>query len=93
VKGETENALLQLPFKARYMFRPGFIQPLHGIKSKTRLYRVMYAAVGRPLYLLLKALSPGLATSTEQMGRAMIAVARRGAAKTILDNADINAAA
>jgi uncharacterized protein YbjT (DUF2867 family) len=92
VKGETENALLQLPFKAKYMFRPGIIQPLHGIKSKTRLYRVLYAVVGRPLYPLLKALSPGLATSTEQMGRAMIAVARRGAAKTILDNADINAA-
>ena len=35
VKGQTENALLRLPFKAAYMFRPGFIQPLHGIKSKT----------------------------------------------------------
>lgn len=27
VKGKTENALLNLPFKAAYMFRPGFIQP------------------------------------------------------------------
>src|SRR5882672_558045 len=33
VKGETENALLRLPFKAAYMFRPGLIQPLHGIVS------------------------------------------------------------
>ena len=29
-KGKTENALMKLPFKARYMFRPGFIQPLGG---------------------------------------------------------------
>jgi hypothetical protein len=35
VKGKTENDLLRLPFKAAYMFRPGAIQPLHGIKSKT----------------------------------------------------------
>src|SRR5580692_145558 len=30
VKGKTENALLQMPFKATYIFRPGYIQPLHG---------------------------------------------------------------
>src|SRR6266511_2511608 len=35
VKGRTENALLRVPFKAVYLFRPGFIQPLHGIRSKT----------------------------------------------------------
>jgi uncharacterized protein YbjT (DUF2867 family) len=35
VKGKTENALLKLPFRAAYMFRPGIIQPLHGIRSKT----------------------------------------------------------
>src|SRR5215831_15581930 len=28
VKGKTENALCALPFKAVYLFRPGFIQPL-----------------------------------------------------------------
>jgi uncharacterized protein YbjT (DUF2867 family) len=31
VKGETENALLRLPFRAAYMFRPAAIQPLYGI--------------------------------------------------------------
>ena len=35
VKGRTENALLRLPFRAAYMFRPGIIQPLHGARSKT----------------------------------------------------------
>src|SRR5215470_865917 len=44
VKGRTENALLALPLKA-VMFRPGLIRPLHGIKSKTRLYRMAYAAM------------------------------------------------
>lgn len=49
VKGKTENALLRLPFKATYMFGPGFIQPLHGIQSKTPLYRFFYA-VAAPCY-------------------------------------------
>jgi uncharacterized protein YbjT (DUF2867 family) len=89
VKGETENALFQLPFKGKYMFRPGFIQPLHGITSRTRLYRVAIA-VGRPLFPLLKAVAPRSVTTTEQVGRAMIAVASRGAPKALLENADIN---
>ena len=41
VKGKTENALLRLPFKAAYMFRPGIIEPLHGARSRTPLYRVL----------------------------------------------------
>ena len=54
VKGQTENALLRLPFKAVYLFRPGLIQPLHGITSSTRLYRILYRALG-PVLPLLKA--------------------------------------
>src|SRR5207247_989154 len=42
VKGRTENALLRLPFAAAFMFRPGFIEPMHGVTSKTRAYRVFY---------------------------------------------------
>ncbi|WCM25469.1 hypothetical protein NDN01_15585 [Sphingomonas sp. QA11] len=92
VKGRTENALFALPFAAAYMFRPGFIQPLHGIVSKTGWYRAAYAVTG-PLASVLGALSPALATTTEKVGRAMIAVARGGYAKTILGTADINRAA
>jgi uncharacterized protein YbjT (DUF2867 family) len=92
VKGETDNALRAMPFEATYMFRPGFIQPLHGIVSKTKLYRVLYAAVG-PLYPLWRALFPRYVTTTEQVGRAMIEVARAGAPKPILENRDINALA
>jgi uncharacterized protein YbjT (DUF2867 family) len=89
VKGRTENALLKLPFKAAYMFRPGIIRPLHGIKSKTPLYRAFYVVLG-PLLWLLGALSPRLITTTEQVGRAMLNASLSGAPKTLLENADIN---
>ncbi len=91
VKGKTENALLTLPFKAAYMFRPGLIQPLHGIKSKTRLYRAIYAVTGL-LLPLLRRFAPNSITTTEQLGRAMIAVARNGAPSPILETSAINAA-
>lgn len=92
VKGRTENALLQLPFKAKYMFRPAFIQPMHGIVSRTRLYRILYSVVG-PLYPIWRVLFPGYVTTTEKVGRAMVHAARRGAPKAVLENADINALA
>ena len=89
VKGRTENALLRLPFKAAYMLRPGYIQPLHGIRSKTGWYQAMYTVMA-PLYPLWNALVPNYVTTTEKLGRAMIAIAKNGAAKTILENRDVN---
>jgi uncharacterized protein YbjT (DUF2867 family) len=90
VKGKTENALLRLPFKAAYMLRPAGIQPLHGIKSRTKLYRAFYAVSG-PIFPLLKALFPNYVTTTEHLGRAMINVAKQGAPKPVLEAGDINA--
>ena len=55
VKGATENALMRLPFKAAYMFRPGFIQPLHGVRSKTALYRADLRAGAAACSALLRA--------------------------------------
>lgn len=89
VKGATENELLRLPFKAACMFRPALIVPLHGIKSKTRLYRVLYTALG-PLPPLLYRAFPKYVTTTEQVGRAMIEVARDGPPQRVLENRDIN---
>lgn len=88
VKGRTENALLRLPFKVAYMFRPGFIQPLYGIRSRTRLYRVGYA-IAAPLMPVLRFLFPSSILTTEEIGRAMIVVARDGAPKSILEVRDI----
>ena len=89
VKGRTENALLALFGQAAYMFRPGIIVPLHGIRSKTRLYRAIYTIMP-PLYPLIRALAPHSITITEQVGRAMIRVAKHGFAGHVLETPDIN---
>lgn len=88
VKGKTENALLALPFKDAYMLRPGYIQPLKGIKSKTFWYNALYAVV-KPLYPLFKSMK-SLVTDTSTLGRAMIHVAAQGYGKKILESTDIN---
>ena len=92
VKGRTENALLRLPFRAAYMFRPGAIEPLHGIRSKTPSYQFFYSLLG-PLLSLLRRAFPNLVTTTEAVGRAMLVVAKRGAPKPILESRDIVALA
>lgn len=90
VRGKTENALLRLPFKAACIFRPGMIEPLDGIKSKTASYRVFYT-LAKPLLPLLRAALPGMVLSTRQVGQAMLAAVRHGAPKRVLESADINA--
>jgi len=89
VKGQTENALLALPFKAAYMLRPAVIQPLHGIRSKTRSYRILYTAAALALPAL-RAMFPNYVTSTEQLGRVMLILVRRGYEKAVLEASDIN---
>ncbi len=90
VKGKTENDLLKLPFRAAYMFRPAGIQPLHGIRSKTAWYQTAYV-VAAQLLTLLNRIAPKYMTTTEQVGRAMIKVARDGYPKPVLESEDINA--
>ena len=92
VKGKTENAILRLPCKASYVFRPGVVQPTHGERSRTTAYRVLYAITG-PLLPLLRRLWPGGILTTEQFGRAMLAAVRHGAPKRVLESSDINALA
>jgi uncharacterized protein YbjT (DUF2867 family) len=90
VKGKTENDLLKLPFKAAYMFRPAGIQPLHGVRSKTAWVQAIYV-VAAPLLSYLARTSPKFMTTSEQLGRAMIKVARDGYPKPVLESEDINA--
>jgi uncharacterized protein YbjT (DUF2867 family) len=90
VKGRTENALLHLPFTAVYIFRPGLIQPLHGARSKTASYRLIYA-VAKPLFPLLHLIFPKSVLTTQMIGHAMLAVARGGAPKAVLEAKDISA--
>jgi hypothetical protein len=92
VKGMTENRLLEVPFEAVYLFRPGYIQPVKGVRSKTRLYRLIYLVLA-PFYPVWKTLFPGFVTTTEKVGLAMIRVANEGFARRVLDTRDINALA
>jgi hypothetical protein len=91
VKGETENRLLSMPLPT-YMFRPGIVQPLKGVRSSTRSYRMLYALTA-PLLPALRRLFPGHVTTTENVGRAMIRVALDGSEKRVLETSDINALA
>lgn len=88
VKGKTENDILKLPFQAAYMFRPAVIEPLHGIKSRTWFVRVAYVGA-KPLLAWLRRF-PKFATTTEQIGRAMLKVARDGYSTRVLESVDIN---
>jgi hypothetical protein len=87
VKGRTENALLEL-FPNAYMFRLGALRAMHGEVSKTRWTRIAYV-VTNPFLPLVRAIAPGSVVTTEELGRAMIRVAREGAAKHILENRDM----
>jgi uncharacterized protein YbjT (DUF2867 family) len=92
VKGEAENAVFALPFKGKYAFRPGIIEPLHGITSRTAAYRFFYTLFGW-LMPPIKALFPDSVTTTERIGQAMLHIARHGYPKAVLESPDINAAA
>ena len=90
VKGKTENAVMRI-FESGYAFRPGVIQPLHGATSKTSSYRILYTLT-KPILPLLRWMFPSYILTTEQMGRAMLNVARHGAPNRILEIKDIVAA-
>jgi hypothetical protein len=87
VKGRTENALLSL-FPHSYMFRLAALRPMHGEVSKTRWTRISYALF-HPLLPLVRAIAPGTVVTTEELGRAMIRVAREGTPKRVLENRDL----
>ncbi|WP_413795674.1 MULTISPECIES: NAD(P)H-binding protein [unclassified Pseudomonas] len=90
VKRRTEEALLALPLKSAYMLRPGVIQPLHGVRSKTPMYHAFYAATA-PLLTLARKLFPNYVVSSEEIGLVMLKAAKTGAPKSILESADIRA--
>lgn len=91
IKGKTENRLLGMPIET-YMFRPGFIRPSKGARSKTPLYQAFYNVAG-PVFPLLMRLLPQHVTTGENIGRAMIQAAAVGYPKRVLENPDINALA
>jgi uncharacterized protein YbjT (DUF2867 family) len=92
VKGRTENALLGLPFKAAFMFRPGYIQPIGDVQSKTGWVQTAYDILA-PFYPLVHRLLPDNTTTTAILGKAMIQVALGGYSKSIVYSRDMNSLA
>jgi uncharacterized protein YbjT (DUF2867 family) len=90
IKGKTENALLRMPFKDVYVCRPGIIEPVHGARSKTAAYRFFYT-LSKPVLPWLRRAMPGYILTTEQIGLAMLVLARRGSEKRVLESKDIHA--
>jgi uncharacterized protein YbjT (DUF2867 family) len=89
VRGKTENALLRLPIHA-YILRPGVIIPLHGIQSRTTLYRVLYSLTS-PIFPLLQRLFPKQILTTEEVGQAMLKLTKSSWPKKILEPPDVHA--
>ncbi|MFB9450696.1 epimerase [Dactylosporangium vinaceum] len=87
VKGRTEDDVAALELRG-YAFRPGFIQPQHGARSKVRAIHVIYTVL-TPVSALLVRFAPGIATSTSQLGRAMLVVARTRPEKRYWESRDI----
>ena len=88
VKGQTENALIKLPFKQVFAFRPGFIKPIKGLKNVLPFYKYVlwFFPIGRALF-------PQSFVKLSEIGQAMIQVSRHGFPKPILEGRDIISAA
>jgi uncharacterized protein YbjT (DUF2867 family) len=89
VKGRTEAALLAL-FPSAYMVRLAVLRPMHGEVSRTRWTRITYALF-RPLFPLARAIAPGSVITTEELGRAMLRLAREGSPRRIIEARDLRA--
>ncbi|WP_216689261.1 NAD-dependent epimerase/dehydratase family protein [Hymenobacter siberiensis] len=88
VKGRTENELLALPFRATYMFRPGFMKATTGQRNILK----WYGAIAW-LYPMARKLAPNFVSTMQEVGRAMINAADFGYSKPVLEVRDIVALA
>ena len=89
VKGRTENALTGLGFAGVALFRPGYIQPLNGVRSRVGWYNALYAVL-KPLYPFVKRAAGKYATDTDTLGRAMLAAVQAGVPTAVYESSDIN---
>ena len=88
VKGKTENDLLKLSFKSAYMYRPGYIQPIKGLKNTYTAYKVL-----APFYPVFKILFPKYVCRLDDLGKSMINVTLNGYEKPVLECKDITSSA
>ncbi|MFD2932850.1 Rossmann-fold NAD(P)-binding domain-containing protein [Spirosoma flavum] len=88
VKGKTENHLMDLGFKAAYMFRPGYLHSTEGMKNTLSYYHYVSWA-----YPVMRVLFPNFVSTLAELGIAMINVVKKGYEKPILEVKDIVALA
>ncbi|MFC4064696.1 NAD-dependent epimerase/dehydratase family protein [Actinoplanes subglobosus] len=88
VKARTEREIMET-FRNGYAFRPGFIQPTHGVRSKTGWYNTAYTVIA-PLVPLIRRVAPRFVTTTDEVGRAMLRAARGGYTRRIVTTADMH---
>jgi uncharacterized protein YbjT (DUF2867 family) len=81
VKGNTENDLAKLPFKAEYNFRPGVMRPFPDQKN--------WKPIVKFLVRIIQFISPKSVLTLEEVGRAMINAVTTGYPKTVLEVSDI----
>ncbi len=84
IKGKTENDILKLPFKYAYAYRPGYIQPIKGLKNTYKAYKFL-----SPFYPICEILFPKYVGTLEDLGNSMINVTLNGYDKKALECVDI----
>jgi uncharacterized protein YbjT (DUF2867 family) len=85
IKGKTENDLLKMPFKASYMFRPGFLKPIERAKNTNSYYKYITW-----IFPFLKLVFPNMVSTLQDFGLSMINAAKNGYEKSIIEVKDIN---
>lgn len=81
VKGRTENALMKLPFRGQYNFRPAIMKGTKSQKNVKTVYKIMGPLIA-PFF-------PAKTLTLKQVGRAMINAVSNGYPKQILEVNDI----
>lgn len=84
MKGRAENALLKLPFKAVYNFRPALMRHVEGQRHVKVFFKPVLF-----LYPVLKTLFPGSSMTLSEVGEAMLRCVERGAPKSVLEVEDM----
>ncbi|MGC4035834.1 MAG: NAD-dependent epimerase/dehydratase family protein [Chitinophagaceae bacterium] len=81
VKGRTENALMKLPFKGQYNFRPAIMKGTKGQKNVKTIYKILGPLIA-PFF-------PQKTLTLKQVGQAMINTVLKGYPKQVLEVDDI----
>lgn len=91
VKGQAEEALKALPLVSVLM-RPAIVRPTEGAASPYPVRRLVYK-LAQPFLAMAARLAPGIFTTTDQLGRAMVRAGEGDTPAAPVENAAINALA